>query len=277
MFCVIQEIELKKPNKYGYPKRLEAKYMEMTFQGQDCGHYYYTYSLERFERPIKKAYKISIHENYREGGKLKKKQFVLCTAGYYDLAGDFFSVYEYCDHKILNAAAELGVDSNIIYDLVDKKITPLIEQIREEFSQTEEFMTHEEHEKITTLYAIQKTQFGSDYDVDSGEYDKCYDVFGTLQNPDYLQKIKYDYAARRKYEKKSRSYQENFYSNYSKYSSGSSGYSNLFSSNYSESDKEILKQFYRILSKKYHPDVNHDKDTSEEMKLINQLKKEWGV
>ena len=39
----------------------------------------------------------------------------------------------------------------------------------------------------------------------------------------------------------------------------------------------MLKKFYRTLSKAYHPDRNPGKDTSEEMKLLNQLKNEWGV
>ena len=44
-----------------------------------------------------------------------------------------------------------------------------------------------------------------------------------------------------------------------------------------EDNKAMLKKFYRTLSKAYHPDSNPDKDTSEEMKLLNQLKSDWGV
>ena len=39
----------------------------------------------------------------------------------------------------------------------------------------------------------------------------------------------------------------------------------------------MLKNFYRMLSKAYHPDSNPDKDTSEEMKMLNSLKDEWGI
>ena len=44
-----------------------------------------------------------------------------------------------------------------------------------------------------------------------------------------------------------------------------------------EDNKAIFKQFYRTLSKIYHPDSNQGKDTSEEMKVLNQLKSDWGV
>lgn len=36
-----------------------------------------------------------------------------------------------------------------------------------------------------------------------------------------------------------------------------------------------MKQFYRELSKKFHPDANPDTDTSQQMQLLNQLKNEW--
>lgn len=45
----------------------------------------------------------------------------------------------------------------------------------------------------------------------------------------------------------------------------------------SDDDKEMLKQFYSTLSKKFHPDVNPGEDTSKQMQLLNQLKKEWGL
>ena len=79
MFCVIQEIETKKPNKNGYPKELISEFMQCTIMGEDCSHYYHHYGYERFERPIKKAYRISIHESYRENGKVRKisSQYVL--------------------------------------------------------------------------------------------------------------------------------------------------------------------------------------------------------
>ena len=54
-----------------YKSSIKKKYMQMSIQGQDESHYWHHYSNERFERDIKKAYRITIHESYRENGKVK--------------------------------------------------------------------------------------------------------------------------------------------------------------------------------------------------------------
>lgn len=278
MFCVIQEIETKKPNKNGYSKELKSEYMKMSCNGKDMSHYWYCFSAEKFERPIKKAYRISIHHSYRENGKIKKKQFVLCTVNYYDFAVGNFSIYDYCDYKIQKTAEALSRNIDDIYQLVEERVNPLEEKIQEEFSKTEEYITHQEHDRITTIYAAKKAQFAHEYGVDGGEYDKCYDVFGELRNPEYLEKIKREYQQRKKFEEEYGSYYKNYYSNYNSNSSSYGGSCfNSASNNYTDNDKEILKQFYRTLSKKFHPDVNPDRDTSQEMKMLNQLKQDWGL
>ncbi len=277
MFCVIQEIKTKRQNKDGYPKELKSEYMSCHIFGEDCGHYYHYYSGERFEREVRKAYRISLHHSYREHGKVKKKQIVLCTVNYYDLATDCFTVYDWCGSKIELAAKELDVNIDDIYGLVETKIAPLQEKVMEEFSQTLEYKVHETHEITIALYEMEKTKFAKKYGVDEKEYDRCFDVFGELRNPEYFEEIKSIYEARKKYEQKSRSYYEKYYNNYS---GGDSGHSGNASSNQvggGKEDKDTLKRFYRVLSKKFHPDSNPGKDTSKEMKLLNQLKQEWGV
>lgn len=281
MFCIIQEIAVKKQDKNGYAKELKSEYIKMSFDNEDMSHYYYTYSKEKFERPIKKAYRISIHKSYRENGKVKKHQFVLCTVNYYDLATDFFSIYDYCNGKIEQAALKLSKKENTeeiikkIYQLVNDKIEPLQKSIKKEFHATEEYITHKQHEVILTRYRKEKEAFTKKYGKD--EYDKCYDVFGKLKDPERLKKIKEDYKFRKEYEKRSRSYQEEFFRNY--YDRGNGGYDRGKKSNHSISleEKNMLKSFYRELSKKYHPDANKDRDTSKEMQLLNKLKEEWGL
>lgn len=279
MFVVVQEIDTKKSNKDGYAKELKSEYLPIIFNGEDIGHYWYFYSDERFERPVKKAYRISIHHSFRKDGKVQKKQFVLCTVNYYDLATDFFSLYDWCDSKINLAAEGLSVSVDEIYELVQKKIEPLIDKIQCEFHETEEFKTHEKHEKITTIYAAKKVEFNQKYGLSGDEYDKIYDVFGNLHNPKRLERIKADYEFREKYERKSKeqssSYYENFYSNYKEY--GGSSYCGSVTSNYNEADKAMLKKFYRTLSKTFHPDSNQGVDTAEEMKLLNRIKGDWGI
>lgn len=278
MFCVIQEIETKKPNKNGHPKELVSQYSKMSIGGKDCSHYLHYYSNERFDRPIMKAYRIIIHHSYRENGKVRKRQFSLCTANYYDFADDIFTVYDFCDSKIRQVSEALSRSIDDIYELVEEKVRPLEEKIQTEFHKTEEYITHQKHKEITTIYAAQKVWFANEYGVDSSEYDKCYDVFGELRNPEYLEKIKREYKQRKKFQEEYGGYYEKFYGNYNGYSSNyGSGYGNCKCSNYTDDDKEILKQFYRALSKKFHPDANPDKDTSQQMKMLNQLKQEWGV
>ncbi len=280
MYCVIQEVELKKPDKYGHPKELISGFMQMSFQGQDCSYYWHHYSEDRFVRPVMKAYKISLHQSYRENGKVKKKQYPLCTVSYYNIADGWFCLND-IDKIITSIAGRLSISSDVIYDLIQVKLDPLIVSIQNEYRQTEEYKTHEEHERITTIYAANKTKFNKQYgyEVNSHKYDEIYDVFGNLMNKDKLAEVEADFIYRQEYEEKSRSYQKDFYSNYSKFFSGSGGgsYSENMQSNHSTEDKETLKQFYRVLSKRYHPDANPDTDTSKQMQLLNQLKQQWGI
>ena len=278
MFCVIQEIETKKPNKNGYAKKIEISQCGYRSNTEEVTWNTYHYGYEKFERPVKKAYRVSIHHSYRENGKVKKKQFVVRTFNYYSLADDFFGLDE-ADYDIMAKIAEsLNVTTEKVIELVESKLNPLVEKLEKEFQETEEYKTHQEHEKITNEYALKKAQFNAKYGVGGNEYDMCYDVFGNITDQEHLDKIKAEYEQRKEYEERSRSYQKNFYSNYSKYfEGGGSSYHNSISDNYMEEDREILKQFYRSLTKQFHPDANPDADTSKEMQLLNRLKSEWGV
>ena len=149
MFAVVQEVTLKKPDKHGYAKELKSKYMPASFNGEDIGHHYHFYSDERFERPVKKAYRVSIHHSFRENGKIRKRQFVLCTVNYYDLATDIFTIYDWCNSKIELAAEELSVSVDEIYELVEKKMNPLIDKIQSEFHETEEYKKRKQKRGFT--------------------------------------------------------------------------------------------------------------------------------
>ena len=269
MFCVIQEVKTHR-HSVGKPKRIEV------FKQEWSQTYEWKYSDEKFERPLKPSYRISIHQSYRENGKVKKKQFVVCTAGYYEIAESEFYIFDECyANKIYEIAKKLSVDPEEIYDILDDKILSVERKVFEEYRQTEEYKTNEANQRIIDKYYDTKYRFSKKYGVEQDEYKKCYDVFGNLLNLEHLEKIKQEYKQRKEYKEKSRSYQENFYDNYFDddfgYESSSYNYKR------SDSDKEILKQFYRVLSKKFHPDANSNCDTSEQMKLLNKLKNEWGV
>ena len=104
---------------------------------------------------------------------------------------------------------------------------------------------------------------------DKDEFARCYDIFLTLKNKEYLEQLKAQHKARK------RRYRESWGSTYGQYSGGS--YSIPTSSTYSEGETALLKKFCRSLSKTYHPDLNPDEDTTEAMKLLNKLKEQWGV
>lgn len=278
MFCVIQEVIIKRIPK-GEPKGIEVCESTWGFNGETYTHYNYRYSEERFKRTVNKAYRISIHESYREKGKVKKKQTVICTIGYYHIVswGDWIG--DYVRGGLKAKADILGLTEEELSDLVYAKWQPIVDRVWDEFKQTEEYRVKKENERIIKEHNQRMKNFKEKYDVGKEEYQRCYDVFGKLRNPECLKKIKADYEARKEYERKSReqsrSYYENYHGNYG--SNGSSSYFGNIRSNYNEGDRAMLKNFYRMLSKAYHPDSNPDKDTSEEMKMLNRLKDEWGI
>lgn len=278
MFCVIQEISVKTVPA-GEPKGIEVYEVRWTSDGKELCSYEYRNSAERFNRPIRKSYRISIHESRRENGKVKKKQTVICTINYYSVVdwGDWIG--DYVKGGLKSKADALGLSENELSDMVYEKWQPVVDKIIEEYQQTEEYVVKQENSRIIREHNERVNKFMEKYGVSRSEYNRCYDVFGVLHSPEYLKKIKADCKARKDYERRSReqsrSYYENFYSNYRGYSGGSY-YSNS-AGNYNEVDKAMLKKFYRTLSKVFHPDSNPDKDVSEEMKMLNRLKEEWGV
>lgn len=276
MYCVIQEIERKKPDVNGEPLEIKPYESSFTIGGQPNVTYGYSMSEERCQRPIRTAYKISIHRSYRENGKVKKQQVAICTMGYYDIAdttswvGDYMTAHEWEEKQ-----KQLGISEKELVKIIYAKLDPLIEQIQREFQQSEEGRLKKEHEKITKAYREAQEAFAREYECDRGEFQHCYDIFLKLRNPEYLKKVQAEHEARKEYERRSRENSRGYYEKFrDNYSSGSSGFSFNVRE---EANQDILKQFYRVLSKKFHPDANPDIDTSEQMKVLNQLKQEWGV
>lgn len=275
MFCVIQEVNVRKASR-GNPRTLEVYESHISINGIHYCYYRYQKSKERFERPIKKAYRISIHKSYREGGKVRKKQTVICTMNYYDIA-DGYWFGDYVRGSLEAKADDLGVTEAELCDMVEAKLRLLIDRIKAEYEQTEEYAASQEHDRIIREWTEKREAFAKEYGVDQAEYDRCYDVFGTLRNPERLERIKADHEFREEYERRSRessrSYYENYHSNYG----GESGYCGSSVNTCTEDNRVVLKKFYRVLAKAFHPDSNPDADTSVEMKILNQLKNDWDV
>ncbi|CUO75584.1 MULTISPECIES: hypothetical protein [Clostridium] len=266
MYCVIQEVELKKSVLNGEYKELEAYLNEWIMNGQQVKFYSYRFTGGRFERTIKKAYKISVHKSYREKGRVKKKQWSICTMDYYCIATNGAGIHDFCD--IESKAKAIGITEEELCDIIYKKLDQLEYKIKSEYQETEEYKTHKKHEEIINKYNIDKKEFEKKYGKDS--YDKCYDIFGKLREPELLDFIKRQYEAHKERE---RSYYKNSKGNYN--NNSNSSYYNNKQSNYNEADKDKYKKIYKTLAKAYHPDIA--KDDGEMMKLVNQLKEEWGI
>lgn len=269
MYCVIQEVRRKKADPYGEYREIEPYQNEWRIAGDErpCT-WAWRYTGGRFERPHREAYKISIHHSYRENGVVRKHQYSICTMSYYDIVE--YSLYDCGDSRIQATADMLGMDAAELYEIVETKLEPLRERLEADWHQSAEYQAKQEHRRILDTHSKARSAFSKRYGVDGGEYDRCYDVFGVLRNKDYLQQIKANHRARKQAEQaRWSSYRESWSGTYT--GGGGGSYS------YSEEERAVLKQFYRSLSKLYHPDLNQDRDTTGEMKVLNKLKETWGV
>ena len=182
-------------------------------------------------------------------------------------------LYDYIDRGISRAVDVFNTDYEILYKLVEDKMNPIIDKIKKEFHRSEEYKACRAREKLEKAHQKAKKQFGEQYGVDPDEYDYVYNIFGELMDKPYLDRIVRQYEQQQKaYERR---YQEYSYSTYS--GGGGGGYSVPARSTYTEEETAILKQFYRSLSKTYHPDLNPGTDTTAAMHLLNKLKETWGV
>lgn len=274
MFAVIQKVKNKKPDRYGASKELIVKSYSFSLPGKSGTKYYYDHSDERFERPILDAYKIMIHHSYRQDGKVKKKQWVICTIGYYYLfeswVGDFIR-RDHLDKKL----SEMGITEAELWDMVYEKLDPIIDQVKAEFESTEEYRVHSNHQQIIKKYNEDKKKFEQLYGSDT--YDYCYDLFGVLRNEGYFKELKDKLKREAEYRKSSYSnqYSGNYGSDGSNFNDYYSSYFKTSHSNYTDEEKLLLKKIFRSLSKTFHPDIT--KDDGEIMKLINKLKEGWGI
>lgn len=266
MYCVIQKVFNKKCNSLGESKKIEVTEYNWGI-GDNKPNIHYGYKCTgHFVRTHKEAFKVSIHKSYRKDGKVKKKQWVLCTMGYYDLLD--WSLYDCAGGKIDKVSEETGVSADDIYDIVYKKLDPIVSKITEEYEQTEEYKTKVKNNKILSKYFTTKGKFEEKYGQDN--YDYCYDVFGVLRNQEYLNQLYKEYKTKQKYYS---SYYENFKSNYK--SNNDSSYFDIGHSTYTKDEKVKLKKIYKVLALKFHPDINNG--DADMMKFINRLKEQWGI
>ncbi len=267
MYCVIQEIQNKKVSHRPTSKRIEVNSYTVKVGDQESYiQYCYSRSSEKFDRPVKTAYKISIHKSYRESGTVKKKQTSICTMGFYDLLeswpGDFLNTA-----ALKKKLEELGISEEALWDLVYVKLNPLIQKVTAEFKKTEEYAAKQEQKKILEEYQGNKKAFESKYG--DSTYDRCYDVFGELRNKAYLEELEKNYEAQEQYKS---SYQDYKHSNYDW-----SSFTGASAIVYTEEEKGLIEEIvslgFKAAAKKYHPDVNPDlENATERFQRLNNVK-----
>lgn len=217
----------------------------------------YSYSEDCFEREPKWIYTITLLESSRDANKVKTKQATVCSVNYYDVAEDaieekiYFDMLEKLDEAILKIKGE-QLSEDELEELQDEFAakTNFIDDIYEEFKQTEEYKVHKKHYDILRKYQKRKEKFLEENDCFDTEYDVCYDIYGNLTNKNYLYKI----------QNRKKKIKEIYNVNTS----------------FDDDDKILLKKMYRTLCKAYHPD-NCSIDCIQEMQLINRLKEQWGI
>lgn len=267
MYCVIQKIFNKNIKYHGEAKELKVSTGSFTIDGKS--YYRYEFTGGYFERTHKEAYKISIHKSYREKGQVKKKQWVICTIPYYSIADDFTWAGDFTI-GLTNKLKEIGITEDQLWDMVYEKLQPIIDNITKEFKRTEEYKAKKKHEAVLKKYREAKECFEKKYG--SSTYDYCYDIFGVLRNKEYLEELKKNYETQQKYYENFSSY----YNNQSNYSDNDfSSYFKSSQSNYTDEEKSMLKNIYKTLALKYHPDK--PEGDAEMMKLVNKLKESWGI
>lgn len=264
MRCLIEEIKRDKVSSVGAPKAIVVDAFEWSNHGETGKTYTYHMSQERFERTNPNVYRISIVDEEGE-------EHVISIMSYYDFV-DYNISDCIGDRLVEQLAGKMGIEPDIIWNLIEQDLHALQEKIREEFSHTEEYKVSTQNREIIRTYEQNKKKFCMELGVDATKYDRCYNVFGELMDGAYLNKIHESVAERQKFSENSRRKHKQAWRNFS-------GASSFFSSHstYSEEEKEMLAKFYKVLAKKFHPDANPGIDTSKEMQLLNQIKKEWDV
>lgn len=284
MYCVIQVMECKKSDTRGYPKKISVSSYESEVMGKIQKNYDLSYSEERFERPIKRSYKISVQESYRENGKVKKRGSSICTIKYYDLAEGYFNLTDWAESAIIKAAEKFNVTVDKIYEVIETKLDKLEAEVQAEFHKTEEYLTYEKNKEIVTSYRSKKKRFNEKYGTadDPNPYDRCRDFEGNITDNDECAKILLAHAKReeQRIKEEQEEYEKGFKDWEKTYKDYQRSYQEQQSSNhkdYDESEKKMLRKFYMALSQMFHPDSNPNADTTKEMQFLNRLREDWGV
>lgn len=260
MYCVIQKLKVKSPSSISFINNINV----VTYDNEEVTTYGYETVMEELKSYTR--YKISLHESYREDGVVKKRQYYIITEDALDLAYyGYYPIEELIsEEKLEYIVKQTGKTKEEIEEIFRSKVEPLTNKMQQCLEQKELYKAHCRHLETLSWYRIKKHNFEKVYGV--GTYDQCYNVYGDLMNSKRLEYMKQIKKTKEEYE---RSYREKQNSNYwDKFNS----YLNKPASNYTEQEMKLLKEAFKLLAKKYHPDKNPCEDTTEIMAAINNLK-----
>ena len=113
MYCIIQEIENKK---------------------------------DKFNRPMKTAYKITLRESYRKDGKVKAAQWTIATIGYYELMENGYDLH--IKNQVENIANEIKRPFSEIYKIVKVKMDQLLSNLISDYIDSKEYFVKKEVRSI---------------------------------------------------------------------------------------------------------------------------------
>lgn len=168
MFCVIQKVNVRKAPK-GEPRTIEVDETRITDvkTGTSYSVFGWHYSNECFDRPVKPSYRISIHQSYRQGGKVRKKQMAVCTVSYWDIVGGYGYIKDCVWSGRWAAILEvLDIPEDELLEMIYEKYQPVIDQVEAEFQQTEEYAAKIEHRRVLQEHQGRMKAFTEEYGVD---------------------------------------------------------------------------------------------------------------
>ncbi len=268
MQCVIKEIQKTQIFSMGAPKEILVDEFEWVNHGQKGRTFTYRMSQERFDRTNQTAYQVWFEFSEPANG---ESPLLLATISFYDLV-DYDLDDCIGDQLVEQAANKMQRDPEEVWKLLKETFAPIIEKVQKEFEQTKEYQVSQKNQQITSQYKENKKKFAREWGVDAAEYDRCYNVFGELMDATYLNHLQEKVAEREKFSETSRKKHKQAWRNFSSSNDFFRAHHNA-----NPEEQEMLSKFYKVLAKKYHPDANPGIDTSKEMQLLNQLKKEWQI
>lgn len=274
MYVAVQKI-YGKSKVYGYAKDV----VTTTLNIGTTIRYGWEYSEDCFERE-NYSYKITVKESYRKNGKVQQRQVVRGTFHWYDFVDHWIYDDERFDDKLLDIFLDKSNrDIDEIYKEIDKKIGEIQSIESKKWIRSKEYKVHNKHLEMIRKYEAKKKVFDELYGEDI--FEQIYDIHLNIMNQELYDRLPQIRTEKKKADEEKREQERREYEEqqkkwddfYRQYSSGS--YSIGSSSTYTDKEKEYLDKFYKVLAKKFHPDVLEN--DNEPMKFLNKLKEQWGI